>query len=57
MFGAYYVILVVGETLVDRLVISPVVGMWGANLLLLVLAVVAASGGVGGRDRRVPSLS
>ncbi|MEO6527623.1 MAG: LptF/LptG family permease [Gemmatimonadaceae bacterium] len=36
--GAYYVMLVTGESLADRLVVSPFVGMWGANALLLAAA-------------------
>jgi lipopolysaccharide export LptBFGC system permease protein LptF len=35
VFGAYYALLVTGEDLAERLVVSPVVGMWGANALLL----------------------
>jgi lipopolysaccharide export LptBFGC system permease protein LptF len=42
IFGAYYVMLVAGESLADRLVVSPFVGMWGANALLLTAALLAA---------------
>jgi lipopolysaccharide export system permease protein len=35
VFGVYYVLIVTGEDLAERLVVSPVVGMWGANALLL----------------------
>lgn len=35
VFGAYYVVLVTGEDLADRLVVPPIVGMWGANALVL----------------------
>jgi lipopolysaccharide export LptBFGC system permease protein LptF len=35
VFGTYYVVLVTGEDLAGRLVVPPVVGLWGANALLL----------------------
>jgi lipopolysaccharide export LptBFGC system permease protein LptF len=38
VFGAYYTCLVAGETLADRLVVSPFVGMWSANALLIAAA-------------------
>ena len=41
VFGAYYAMLMTVETLADRLVVSPVVGMWGANALLLTIALLA----------------
>ena len=55
VFAAYYMLMVAGEDLADRLVISPVVAMWGANALLLAAALLAmwrrraplASGGSG----------
>ena len=42
VFGAYYVFLIAGESLADRLVVSPLVARWLANALLLgaALAVV-----------------
>jgi lipopolysaccharide export system permease protein len=40
VFGAYYVLLVAGEDLADRLVVSPFVGMWGANALVLAAALL-----------------
>ena len=40
VFGAYYMLLVAGEGLADRLVVSPLVGMWGANALLLAAALL-----------------
>ncbi|HKH91450.1 MAG TPA: LptF/LptG family permease [Gemmatimonadaceae bacterium] len=39
--GAYYMMLIAGESLADRLVVSPFVGMWGANALLLAAALPA----------------
>lgn len=39
--GAYYVLLVTGEALAERLVVSPLVGIWGANTLLLAAALLA----------------
>jgi lipopolysaccharide export LptBFGC system permease protein LptF len=42
VFGAYYVCLIAGESLADRLVVSPFVAMWGANVLLLAAALLAA---------------
>lgn len=50
-FGTYYALLVAGETLADRLVISPLVAMWGANVVLLGVALLAASG-IGARRAR-----
>jgi lipopolysaccharide export system permease protein len=41
VFGAYYVCLIAGEVLADRLVVSPFVAMWTANALLLAAALVA----------------
>lgn len=41
VFGAYYVLLVTGEDLAERLVVSPFVGMWGANALLLAGVLIA----------------
>jgi lipopolysaccharide export LptBFGC system permease protein LptF len=41
VFGAYYVVLMTGEDLAHRLVVSPFIGMWGANVLLLAAALVA----------------
>ena len=40
VFWAYYVMLLAGEDLADRLVISPFVGMWWANALLLAAALL-----------------
>ena len=42
VFSVYYAMLMTGESLADRLVISPTVGMWGANGLLLSMALLAA---------------
>lgn len=42
VFGGYYAMITTGESLADRLVVSPVIGMWGANALLLGLALLAA---------------
>jgi lipopolysaccharide export system permease protein len=41
VFGAYYVLLMTGEDLADRLVVSPFVGMWTANALLLAATLLA----------------
>ena len=41
IFAAYYASMVTGENLADRLVVSPFVGMWGANALLLAVALLA----------------
>jgi lipopolysaccharide export LptBFGC system permease protein LptF len=40
IFGAYYMLMIAGEDLADRLVISPFVGMWWANALLLAAALL-----------------
>lgn len=47
VFAGYYISLVAGESLADRLVIPPFVAMWFANALLLavVLLLVRQSGG------------
>lgn len=41
VFGAYYVMIMAGEGLADRRVVSPIVGMWGANAVLLAAALLA----------------
>jgi lipopolysaccharide export LptBFGC system permease protein LptF len=41
VFAAYYAMMVAGEDLADRFVVSPFVGMWGANALLLAVALLA----------------
>ncbi len=51
IFAAYYMLLVTGESLADRLVVSPFVGMWGANALLLAAALIVAG------TRRTPFTS
>lgn len=38
VFTAYYVVIIAGESLADRQMLSPLVAMWMANVLLLVLA-------------------
>lgn len=38
---AYYALLVTGEDLADRLIVSPVVGTWSANVLFVALATLA----------------
>ena len=50
--GAYYAVMVTGEDLAGRLVVSPVVGMWGANALLLAAALLAVRRGRRGPDPR-----
>ncbi|HEX5436108.1 MAG TPA: LptF/LptG family permease [Gemmatimonadaceae bacterium] len=42
VFGAYYELMVIGEDLADRLVVSPFTGMWWANALLLAAALMLA---------------
>ena len=41
VFGAYYVLMMTGENLAERLVVSPFVGMWAANALLVTAALLA----------------
>lgn len=41
VFLAYYLLIVTGESLAHRRLVSPVIGMWGANALLLALALLA----------------
>ena len=40
VFVAYYLLIATGESLAHRRVVSPVIGMWGANVLLLALALL-----------------
>jgi lipopolysaccharide export system permease protein len=49
LFTGYYLSVVAGESLADRQVISPFVGMWMANafLLVVVLLLVWRPGGPG----------
>ena len=61
VFSGYYATLTTGESLADQLVISPMVGMWGANGLVLTLALLAAwrrrgsvAGDPRGEKRRTP---
>jgi len=35
VFGSYYVAITFGESLAEQLVVSPFVGMWGANIVFL----------------------
>lgn len=42
VFVAYYLCVVLGETLADGLLVSPFVGMWMANVLLALLALALA---------------
>jgi lipopolysaccharide export system permease protein len=55
VFSGYYVSLIAGESLADRLVISPFLAMWMTNALLLaiVLLLVWRRGTTGARWRRV----
>lgn len=41
VFGAYYVGITTGETLANRLVVSPLMGMWTPNVLLAMAASLA----------------
>jgi lipopolysaccharide export LptBFGC system permease protein LptF len=43
IYSMYYTMLMTGETLADRHVISPAVAMWGANAVLLSLALLTAA--------------
>jgi lipopolysaccharide export LptBFGC system permease protein LptF len=42
VFGGYYVCVVAGEALADRLLLSPFAAMWMANALLVALALLVA---------------
>lgn len=57
VFGAYYILLVTGESFADRLVISPVVAMWSANVLLLAIALAAMRTGRGRGTPQVAELA
>jgi lipopolysaccharide export system permease protein len=39
-FAIYYVCLIAGETLANKLILSPVLAMWAANILFLILGIV-----------------
>jgi lipopolysaccharide export LptBFGC system permease protein LptF len=41
VLGAYYALMVTGEDLANRLVVSPFVGMWAANALLFAATLLA----------------
>jgi lipopolysaccharide export LptBFGC system permease protein LptF len=41
VFLVYYLLIATGESLAHQRVVSPVIGMWGANALLLALALLA----------------
>ena len=41
VFLTYYLLIVTGESLAHQRIVSPVIGMWGANALLLALALLA----------------
>jgi lipopolysaccharide export system permease protein len=41
VFLAYYLLIVTGESLAHQRVVSPAIGMWGANVMLLALALLA----------------
>jgi lipopolysaccharide export system permease protein len=41
VFLAYYLLIVTGESLAHQRIVSPAIGMWGANALLLALALLA----------------
>jgi lipopolysaccharide export LptBFGC system permease protein LptF len=44
VFGTYYVLIITGENLALRRIVSPVIGMWGANAFLLAVALLAVFG-------------
>lgn len=53
-FVLYYILLVGGEELADRGMISPILSMWVANVLLGLVGVVLLAGVQGWRWRRPP---
>lgn len=44
VLGLYYVMIMAGESLADRMIVSPVVAMWGANAVLVLMAWLASVG-------------
>ena len=40
VFGLYYVGLIAGETLADKLILSPFVAMWLANIIFTIAGLV-----------------
>ena len=40
-FGAYYGLIMIGEGLADQQLVSPFIGMWGANAFVLLVALLA----------------
>lgn len=58
VFAIYYVGLIAGEKLADKLIVSPVIAMWAANALLAIVGVaLAASMGKRGASPRGGGLS
>jgi lipopolysaccharide export system permease protein len=43
VFAIYYVGLIAGEKLADKLIVSPVIAMWAANALLAIIGVALAA--------------
>lgn len=44
ILGLYYAIIMAGEALAERLVVSPILAMWGANVVLVIMAWLASLG-------------
>jgi hypothetical protein len=53
VFGGYYVCIIAGEHLADRSAISPVLAMWSANIIVMMLAVLTMPFARGGRAPEV----
>ena len=43
MFAVYYVGLIAGEKLADKLIVSPVIAMWAANAILATIGIALAA--------------
>jgi lipopolysaccharide export system permease protein len=56
-FAAYWVCLIAGESLADRLVVPPFAAMWVANAVLLGAALVVWRGRGFGTSRGTESLA
>jgi Lipopolysaccharide export system permease LptF/LptG len=54
IFASYYVCIIVGEHLADRLEIPPTLAMWSANIILLLLATITLHGARGRSAPHVP---
>jgi lipopolysaccharide export system permease protein len=57
IFGVFYVGLIAGEALADKLIVSAFISMWAPNILFAAIGIVwlrrHGRQGIGGRARKV----